>query len=185
MESKLNPEIIDGVDDKFLKFLRSRYSCRNYISAMPTDDEINKIMLAGMLAPSARNIQPIKIYVLKSPEAIAKINEASKCIYGAPLVFIICYDKNECWKSRINEGVHSGEIDASIACTHMMLEAHSLGLGSLWVGLFDKKMTKELFDIPDNLDPIALLDLGYKAPEASPIPMHDTFKDKEDIFTVL
>lgn len=182
MESKFNPEVLGSTKDEFLQFLKNRFSCRNYEDKLPTDEEIEKIKLAGLVAPSACNLQPIKVYVLKSREALSKINEVSKCIYGAPLVFIICYDKDVCWKSKTNEGFHSGEMDASIAATHMMLEAESLGLGSLWVGLFDMNKMKELFNIPDNLVPIALLDFGYKTENAAPIAMHDTFRDLKDIY---
>ena len=71
--------------------------------------------------------------VLKSGEAMGKINRLCRCIYGAPMVFLICSDESKTWKSQTEPGYSTGEMDCSIVCTHMMLEAWEQGIGSVWV----------------------------------------------------
>lgn len=63
-------------------------------------------------------------------------------------------------------------MDASIIITHMMLETAELGLGTTWVGAFNHQMTRELFEIPDYLVPVALLPIGYPAVGIEPHPWH-------------
>ncbi|WP_368293120.1 nitroreductase family protein [Dehalobacter sp. TBBPA1] len=75
----------------------------------------------------------------------------------------------------------SGVIDASIVTTHMMLEATTLGVGTTWVMYFIPEAVREEFAIPDNIEPVALLVMGYPAPAAKPFPGHSEFKPIEDV----
>ncbi len=166
----------------FLAFARNRYSVRSYSQKPVEDEKIQKILQAAVIAPTAVNYQPQKIYVLKSEEALRKIRNITKSTYQAPLVFLICSDTDRSWHSPFVKGYDSGEMDASIVCTHMMLEAEDLGLGSVWVLLFDPYKVKQAFDLPDNIKPVCLLPVGYLADNAVPYaPWHDTFRDMEDI----
>ncbi len=70
------------------------------------------------------------------------------------------------------DGKNSGEIDASIATTHMMLEATELGLGSLWAMYWDPQKIKKEFELEDNIEPVALLIVGYKNKNAVPRKGH-------------
>lgn len=70
------------------------------------------------------------------------------------------------------DGKSSGEIDASIVATHMILEAADLGLGTTWVGHFNPELMIKAFELPDNFMPIALLPIGYPAEDATKSPMH-------------
>lgn len=73
-------------------------------------------------------------------------------------------------------------MDASIVCTHMMLEAEDLGLGSVWVLLFDPHKVRAAFVLPDHIKPICLLPVGYPADDAVPYALwHDTFREMNDI----
>ena len=121
----------------FLELAAERYSVRSYSDKPVEQEKIDRILKAAQLAPTAVNFQPQMIYVLKSETAMAKINRLCRCIYGAPLVFLICSDERKTWKSQTERGYSSGEMDCSIVCTHMMLEAWEQGLGSVWVRLFD------------------------------------------------
>ena len=166
----------------FLTFARSRYSVRSYSQKPVENEKIQKILQAAMIAPTAVNYQPQKIYVLKSEEALRKIRNITKSTYQAPLVFLICSDTDRSWHSPFVKEYDSGEMDASIVCTHMMLEAEDLGLGSVWVLLFDPYKVKQAFHLPDNIKPVCLLPVGYPADNAVPYaPWHDTFRDMEDI----
>ena len=71
-----------------LLLAKERYSVRKYKSDMIGDDELNRILEAGMLAPTGCNYQPQRIYVLKSDEAIAKIRSLSRCAFDAPVVLM-------------------------------------------------------------------------------------------------
>ena len=73
-------------------------------------------------------------------------------------------------------------MDASVVGTHMMLEAEDLGLGSVWVLLFDPGKVRDAFGIPDHIHPHFILAVGYPAADAAPYrPWHDTFRKMEDI----
>ena len=83
----------------FLDLAKDRYSVRKFSDTPVEQEKIDKIIEAGRVAPTAVNSQPQMIYVAKSPEAIEKLNKLSGCIYGAPQVFIYCYnDETVCKK---------------------------------------------------------------------------------------
>lgn len=106
---------------------------RRFLNLKPPQNDkmlLELILEAANVAPTGCNYQPQRIYVVKSEEALAKINEASKCIFGAKTVLIFAYDKGEDWKNRLEEGVHSGVQDVSIVATHAMMEAWECGVGS-------------------------------------------------------
>lgn len=170
----------------FLKFARRRYSVRSYSKRAVEQEKIDKMIQAAIIAPTAVNYQPQKIYVLKSDAALKKIRSITKSTYDAPLVFLICSDIERSWHSHFVEGYDSGEMDASIVCTHMMLEAEDLGLGSVWVLLFDPKEVTEAFNLPNNIRPHCLLAVGYPSDNAKPYrPWHDVFREKSDIIEEL
>ena len=79
-----------------------------------------------------KNKQPLRFVVINDREALEKVKKATSCTYNSQCIIAICYQKEECW-SRPFDGKLSGDIDASIACTSMMLEATELGIGSVWV----------------------------------------------------
>ena len=161
----------------FLELAEARFSVRKYAQTPVEQEKIDAILRAAQLAPTAKNLQPQFIYVLKSPEAIAKVNEVTSRAYKAPVVFVVCYDKNIAWQNPLNNNHTSGEMDASIVGTHMMMEAKEQGLGSCWVEWFNPEEMIKAFDIPDNLVPAFLLDCGYPAEGVEPSPMH--FNKKE------
>ena len=161
----------------FLELAEARFSVRKYAQTPVEQEKIDAILLAAKLAPTAKNLQPQYIYVLKSPEAIAKVNEVTSCAYKAPVVFVVCYDKNIAWKNPFNHDHTSGEMDASIVGSHMILEATEQGLGSCWIEWFNPEELSKAFDIPDNLVPAFLIDCGYPADGVAPSPMHYASKE--------
>lgn len=170
----------------FLDLAAERYSVRSYSDRMVEQEKIDKILKAAQLAPTAVNYQPQMIYVLKSEAAMNKINRLCRCIYGAPMVFLICSDERRTWKSQTERGYSTGEMDCSIVCTHMMLEAWEQGLGSVWVRLFDVKAVAKAFDLPDYIKPICLLPVGYASDDCVPYaPWHNVYRPVEDFTQVL
>lgn len=164
----------------FLELAEARFSVRSYAKTPVEQEKIDAILKAAKLAPTAKNLQPQYIFVLKSPEAIAKVNEVTSRAYKAPVVFVVCYDKDIAWKNPLNGDHTSGEMDASIVGTHMMLEAAEQGLGTCWVEWFDPVKLAEAFGIPENLCPAFLLDCGYQADGAAPSPMHYASREVND-----
>ena len=155
----------------FLELASSRFSSRQFNDKMISEADLINILSAGRVAPTAKNNQPQKIYVLQSEESLVKINEVSPCIYGAKTVLMICADTNICWTS--NDGKYdSAEMDSSIICTHMMLQAKNQGIDSCWVLCFDRDKAVELFNLPDNIKPYCLLPLGYTDEKVEPSERH-------------
>ena len=164
----------------FLKLAKERYSVRSFTNEAVRQEDLEKILKAGHVAPTACNFQPQKILVMNSEEAIAKLKTCTKCHFNAPTALLVCYDKELSWKRRYDDA-DSGAIDASIVTTHMMLEAAAIGVGSTWVMVFDPAAMREKFAIPENFEPVALLVMGYPAEDAAPIAMHSEFREMSEI----
>ena len=162
---------------EFEKVIKERFATRSFKNDEVSNELITKILEAGQVAPTAKNLQPQKIYVVKSQEGLNKIDQISPCRYNAPVVLLVCSDKNIAWKK---EDYSTFEMDATIVATHMILEATNLGLNSVWVEMFDKEKTKELFNLEDNIMPICLIPIGYKEDGVVPSPMHSSKKSLEE-----
>ena len=163
---------------EFENVIRDRYSCRKFSSKMIEDEKLEKILEAGRIAPTAKNLQPFKILVVKSLDGIAKIDEASPCRYGAPCVLVVCGDTEDAFHSDV---FNSYEMDSSIVATHMILEATNLGVNNIWIELFDKEMIQREFDLDESLVPVCLLPMGYADEEAGPSHKHFERKELEEI----
>ena len=156
----------------FLELAKKRYSCRS-ISDKPVEDEkIEKILKAGMLAPTAVNFQPFKIWVVKSAEGVEKIGKITTCTFGAPLFFVVGGLEANAW-NRKYDGKNFADVDASIVATHMMLEVEDLGLASTWVANFDAVKIKELFPEMTDYNLIAIFPVGYANSDAKPSERHE------------
>ena len=160
----------------------NRYSARSFSDKKITKEELNKILEAGRIAPTAKNNQPIKIYIVESDIGLAKIDKASPCRYGSQTVLIVCGDKKEAFSN----GSHSTyETDSCIVATHMMLEATNIGVDNIWIRLFDGEILRKEFNLPDNLIPVCLLPIGYKKEECKPSHLHEKRKNVEEIVDYL
>jgi nitroreductase len=163
----------------FLELAENRYSVRKFSPRPVEDDKLALVLQAGRLAPTAKNMQPQRILVVKSAEALEKLNKCSPCIYGAPSALVVCYDKSASWV-RNPDNQNYGEVDAVIVATHMMLQAQELGLGTVPVGIFDTDGLRREFSLPENLVPSLVLPLGYPAEDAMPAPMHGQRKPLDE-----
>lgn len=165
----------------FLELVKKRYSVRKFDPKKVEKEKVDLILEAGRVAPTAVNYQPQRILVLDKEETLSKVKSCTPYHFNAPLLFIICYDKTTCWKNTSN--VPSGEIDATVVATHMMLEAENLGIGSTWVGHFEHNLVREAFNIPEFLEITSLLPMGYPASNSEPISMHyNRFETDHTIF---
>lgn len=159
----------------FFELCKKRYSVRKFSSKKVEDEKLLKILEAGRLAPTAKNSQSQRIFVLKSQDALDKIYRTTPMSYKAPVVLIVCYDKNESYKNQTDsvfKNYDGGEVDAAIVVTSMMYEAAELGLGTLWARGFDSKSIVEAFTLPENLHVVCLLDIGYEAEDSEPSERH-------------
>ena len=164
----------------FEDIIRNRTAVRKFKNEKVKKEQLDKILEAGRLAPTAKNIQPQKIYVIESEDALSKINDASPCIYGAKTVLLVCSDKSIAFSK---EDHSTYEMDACIVATHMMLEATNVGVDNIWVEMFDKDKIKEYFGITE--EPICLIPLGYKADDYAGNPMHNKRKSLDEIVEYL
>jgi len=174
----------------FMEISRKRVTVRKFSQKPVEDDKVNKILEAGRWSPTAVNKQPQRILVLNTPESLAKVREfcsfgydqkyvdlAKECddgkqgkvnfYYGAPLVLFVAYDRTECW-THPQSGKSSGATDATIVATHMMLEAASLDLGSVWISYFDEDKARELLNLPEDWQSVCMLYIGYPADDFVP-----------------
>ena len=163
----------------FLQLAAARYSVRKFKNEPVRQEDIDRILQAGHLAPTGCNRQPQRIFVIKSSDAMEKLRRCTQCHFGAPMAMLVCYDETISWKRRY-DGADSGWADASIVTTHMMLEAAETGVGSTWVMHFDPAAMKKEFALPDHLVPVALLVMGYPAEDAAPMNLHSEFLPMEE-----
>lgn len=168
--------------ENFLALAAQRYSVRSFDPRPIEDESLQKILKAGHLAPTACNRQPQRILVMNNPDDMQKLRRCTECHFGAPAALLVCYSRDESW-IRGYDAKSSGDIDASIVATHMILEAASLGIGSTWVMYFDPQAIREEFSIPRAIKPVALLMMGYPAADAKPYPGHTQFRPQEEIVT--
>jgi nitroreductase len=155
----------------FQELLNKRYSVREFDSVPVERQKLDSILEAGRIAPTASNRQPVRILVAQNTDDLNKVDDCSPCRFEAPLVLVVCYDKTLCWKSPFNEW-SSGQVDAGIVTTYMMLKAEYLGIGTLWVVKFDPYKTAELFKLTEPLVPVTMLMLGYPTADAAPSESH-------------
>ncbi|MCS7111214.1 MAG: nitroreductase family protein [Ignisphaera sp.] len=125
------------------------------------DEYMQRILEAGVWAPSAGGIQPWEFIVVRDRGRIYQIKLVSPGLFGDPLAIVVVCVNLE----RARKGGRGGEMmaimDASMAAQNMMLAAYSLGIGSCPIASFSKAAVKELLEIPDHVEPILLLTLGY------------------------
>ncbi|MDO4744075.1 MAG: nitroreductase family protein [Clostridia bacterium] len=164
----------------FLNLAGERYSVRKFEDKHLEQEVIDKILKAGHVAPTGCNYQPQRILVLNTDESIEKLKKCTKCHFDAPTAMLVCYNKDESWVRKY-DGALSAPVDAGIVATHMMLMAHSIGVGSCWVMHFDPFAMREEFNIPENFEPLALLVMGYPHKDAAPIEMHSKFRPLDEV----
>lgn len=169
----------------FMNLARERYSVRKFKSTPVEREKIDSILAAASLAPTACNNQPQKIYVVTGEAARKALAEITPCTFDAPVVFVIGYDESRSAKGMIYDGYDFGNTDAAIVCTHMMLEATALGLGTCWVGYFNEEKVKAALGLPEGIHIRNLLPTGYAAESSTPAKGHTACRAEEDMVAFL
>lgn len=165
---------------EFTEVIKNRYSCKKYdASKIVSAEKINAILEAGRVAPTAKNLQEQKIYVIQTQEMLAKIDEATPCRYGAPVVICVAFNKNNVF-TYPGDKRDSGIEDATIVATHMMLAAYNEGVDSCWLNFFDPDKLAKSLGLPEDEEILMLLDLGYAAEGAGPLTNHNSRKPLDE-----
>lgn len=158
----------------FLTLAKTRYSTRKYQERPVEQEKLMAILEAGRIAPTACNYQPQRVLVIREQEGLQKLSEVAN-FFHAPLAIVVCVNHSETWK-RAFDDKDVADIDATIVTDHMILQATALGLQSVWICKFDAAKMRELFHIPENIEPVNILAIGYEAGEGKPADRHDTLR---------
>ena len=170
--------------DAFMRILASRYSCHSFTNYPVSDSKLNMILEAGRLAPSAKNLQPTRIWVVRSEDALARLRSVHPC-YGAPVVLIVGCRNEEAW-TRESDGVNAAKTDAAIVLAHLMLTATDAGLANMWIWDFDPRKIREVFPEMREHGIYGLLAVGHPAKGAGdPTDLHSERKSIEEMVTTL
>lgn len=169
----------------FMELAKKRYAVRRFADKQVEKEKIDKILEAGQVAPTAKNLQPQRIYVLQSEEALAKLDTLTHCRYGAGTVLLFTYNTDEDWKNPLEDGIHSGIEDVGIAATHIMLAAAELGLGTCWCNYFSNSTLEKTFDLPKSEKSVLIMPIGYAHEKARSAPEHEEKKTIDKIVKYL
>ncbi len=142
----------------FRTVIESRRSIRNYRTDAIPDAVLLRIREAVRLAPTANNRQPFKVLFVRNPALRAEIAQKAchqPFLAQVPVLSVVCCRKG-------------AEFDAAIATDHLVLAATAEGLGSCWVGWFEREEVMRILPMPEGMEPCILVPLGYAAehPEA-------------------
>lgn len=143
-----------------LENIHNRKSVRDYITGKPvTDEELEKLLKAGMAAPSGMNKQPWEILVINDREVLDKLAEGlpyGKMLTKAPMAIIVCGDttKSTYWY-----------LDCSLVSQNILLAAEAMDLGAVWTAAYpyEERVTaiKNLIDIPAHVTPLNVIPVGH------------------------
>jgi len=152
--------------------IQNRRSIRKYKKQALPEDAVDKLIEAARLAPSAGNVQPYAIVIVKQESLRHQLSMAAmgqKDIAEAPVVLVVC--ANEKW-AKESYGERGKTLyclqDTAAAVQNILLMATALGLGTCWIGAFKEKDVKKVVNAPDEMRPVALIPIGY--PDESPAP---------------
>lgn len=150
----------------FIDTLLSRRSIRKYTDQYVNDEQVGLMLKAAMYAPSAGNQQVWHFVVLREKETLNKVVEFqpfAQMLPHASVAVCVCADLS----LETKEGYWM--VDCSAATENLLLAAHSLGLGAVWLGIYPRpeRMAglKELLNLPENIQPFSLISIGYPAEE--------------------
>lgn len=156
--------------DALLEFLRTRRSVRRYRAQQPPIDLIMRVLDVARYAPSARNSQPWVFIVVTDPKVREELAKARapppgrpRPLQEAPVVIVLACNRDE--------DPMFYRYDGALAASYVMLAAHALGLGSVWIGVgaeSELEAVRRAVGLPPNYVPIALMPVGY--PEEKPEP---------------
>ena len=155
-----------------LETLKQRYSVRAYKDRPVPEEALKTVLQAANDAPSAGNLQPFEIIVVRDAgtrRALAKTSYEQWFVAQAPvvLVFFTNPDRNREKFGQLGADFFAVQ-DATIACAYAVLAATAMGLGTCWIGAFHDQEVRDLIGAPASWRPVAILPVGYPADEPKP-----------------
>jgi nitroreductase len=151
----------------FMDLIERRRSIRSYRPQEVEEEKLNYILQAFRKAPSAKNLQPWKLVVVKDKKKISDLAIACNnqtFLAEAPILIVACAKEDEAY-GVMGGYMNSYPVDIGLALEHLILAATEKGLGTCWIGAFKEKLVKDLLDVPDNVRVVAITPLGYPAVE--------------------
>jgi nitroreductase len=156
---------VKSSEEPILNAIYARRSIRQFVQDKPVERaKLETLLKAAMAAPSACNIQPWDFIIIDDKDSIREIEEGIERYAGySPTVIIVICGNNEFipWKGY-------GIIDCACAMENIMITAPALGLGTVCIGGFDPKKVKEQLEIPENIEAVGMLYVGYPGEEKTP-----------------
>jgi nitroreductase len=150
-----------------MNLIETRKSIRSYKPQEVEEEKLNYILQAFRKAPSAKNLQPWKLIVVKDKKKISDLSIACNnqtFLAEAPILIVACAKEEEAY-GVMGGYMSSYPIDVAIALEHLILAATEKGLGTCWIGAFKEKLVKGLLDVPEDVRVVAVTPLGYPARE--------------------
>lgn len=150
-----------------MDLIEKRKSIRSYKPQDVEEEKLNYILQAFRKAPSAKNLQPWKLIVVKDKKKISDLSIACNnqtFISEAPILIVACAKEDEAY-GVMGGYMNSYPVDIALALEHLILAATEKGLGTCWIGAFKEKLVKDLLDVPDNVRVVAITPVGYPAIE--------------------
>lgn len=153
----------------FLTLCRDRYSCRFYDTQRPVaDEDLQNILEAARLAPSACNRQPWQFVTVRDEDARKKLLGKSRPTFvTAPVLIACCGIHDKAWH-RPSDGKDHTDVDLSIATEHICLAAAAAGLATCWICSFDTEAARDVLALPEGVECVALIPVGYADKEHYP-----------------
>lgn len=152
-----------------MDLIETRRSIRSYKPQEIEEEKLNYVLQAFRKAPSAKNLQPWKLVVVKNKKIINDLAIACNnqtFLEEAPILIVACAKEDEAYGT-MGGYMNSYPIDISLALEHLILAATEQGLGTCWIGAFKEQLVKDILKVPENVKVVALTPLGYPAREAS------------------
>jgi len=156
----------------FYTLLEQRYSLRSFQKNRPVERPIlERILNAGRMAPSAKNLQPWKFKLISTPALLEAVCSSypADWLRSAPHILIVTGRRDQAWVRR-QDGYNSLETDLTIAMDHMILAASYEGIATCWIAAFDPAILRPALDLDPQEEVFAITPLGYAAPEAEGRP---------------
>ncbi len=154
-----------------IQAIKGRRSVRKFKSSPVSDELVTTVLEAGRWAPSWVNTQCWRFVVVRDDQIKAELaetkghgNPAAEAIKNAPVTIVICGELGTSGYYKGEAPTDKGDwymFDTALAAQNMMLTAHSLGLGTVAVGLFDAVKAAAILEVPPNVHVVILLPLGY------------------------
>lgn len=149
---------------KLIDLAQKRCSVRSYSSRPIEKEKLDYVLEVARMAPSACNLQPWSFIVVQNPDTLQKLHTCYERDWfkTAPACIVVCGNHDASWKRKFDNKDHC-DVDIAITTDHLTLAATEVGLGTCWVCAFDPAACKEILQLPDSIEPIVLIPIGYPA----------------------